>query len=142
MIGDRQHLTLLCQELKRDEGIRLKPYRDTQGNLTIGVGRNLDTVGISKAESGVLLLNDIERLEQALDAKWPGWRRLNPVRQRVMLNMAFNLGIRGLLTFKAALAALQQQDYDQAAAHMLNSLWAKQVGPRARRLAQHMREGR
>lgn len=131
----------LCDELTRDEGFRLKPYRDTVGKLSIGVGRNLDDVGISAEEAGILLSHDIDRTVAALDTAIPWWRGLDDVRQRVIVNMAFNLGIGGLLGFKNTLAAVKEGRYADAAAGMLASKWAGQVGARAVRLASMMQKG-
>ena len=128
-------------ELTRDEGLRLKPYRDTVGKLTIGIGRNLDDVGISQDEAMHLLDNDIARTTAALDKAIPWWRSLNDVRQRVVVNMAFNLGVAGLLGFKNTLAAMQAGRYADAAGGMLASKWATQVGERAKRLAAMMAKG-
>lgn len=128
-------------ELIRDEAMRLKPYRDSVGKLTIGVGRNLDDVGISQVEAAQMLDSDIRRTADALDKALPWWRSLDEVRQRVILNMAFNLGVAGLLGFKNTLAAVQAGKYDDAAAGMLASKWARQVGDRARRLANMMVAG-
>lgn len=128
-------------ELIRDEGVKLKPYRDTVGKLTIGVGRNLDDVGISEAEAAHLLDGDIERTARALDKALPWWRNLDDVRQRVVLNMAFNMGINSLRRFKNTLAAIQAGKYEDAATGMLSSKWAQQVGQRAQRLASMMRKG-
>jgi lysozyme len=131
----------LLAELKRDEGVRLKPYTDTVGKLTIGVGRNLTDVGISDDECTALLQNDIAKVLAQLDRSLPWWRKLDPVRQRVLVNMAFNMGMTGLLTFKNTLAAVQSGSYAAAAAGMLASKWATQVGARAERLADMMRTG-
>lgn len=124
----------LVDDLKRDEGLRLKPYLDTTGHWTVGYGRNLTDVGISEAEAEYLLANDIARAESFLDANLPWWRTLSPDRQRALANMAFNLGPE-LLTFKVTLGRLQAGNYVAAAESMLQSLWAKQVGARAVRLA-------
>lgn len=132
---------VLMAELKRDEGIRLKPYRDTVGKLTIGVGRNLDDVGISPEEATALLQNDIANVTKALDGALPWWSGLDEVRQRVLANMAFNMGIRTLLTFKQTLGHVQAGRYLEAAQAMLQSKWSQQVGPRAERLAVMMRDG-
>lgn len=131
----------LTAELIVDEAMKLKPYHCTAGKLTIGVGRNLDDVGISPDEARYLLKNDIQRVCGELDAALPWWGKLSERRQRVLANMAFNLGIKGLLGFKNTLAAMQQGRYEDAANGMLASLWAKQVGNRAVRLAKMMREG-
>jgi lysozyme len=131
---------ILVRQLTRDEGLRLKPYTDTVGKLTIGVGRNLTDVGISKAEAEALLQADIERSAALLDQELPWWKTLDGPRQRVLLNMAFNLGYR-LLTFKNTLKAVREGRWEDAAAGMLASKWAYQVGQRAHRLAATMRSG-
>ena len=131
----------LIIELKRDEGLRLLPYRDTVGKLTIGYGRNFDDVGISIAEANNMLLNDINRVLPQLDKSMPWWRDLSEARQRVLCNMAFNLGITKLLKFTKTLKMMQDGNYKQAAEAMRQSLWYRQVGVRAERLAVMMDNG-
>ncbi|RJG06237.1 lysozyme [Noviherbaspirillum cavernae] len=135
----------LANQLVIDEDIRLKPYRCTAGRLTIGVGRNLDDVGITKSEAMMLLGADIDRVEADLDRCLPWWRGMSDVRQQVLSNMCFNMGIgnskRGLLSFRNTLAAMQRGDYKVAARGMRDSSWANQVGARAERLAKMMEEG-
>jgi lysozyme len=135
----------LREQLLTDEGLRLKPYTDTVGKNTIGVGRNLDDVGITKLEAMYLLENDISRAIRDLVAALDWFPLLDPVRQCVLVNMAFNLGVgnskRGLLSFQNTLAAIASGDYAAAADGMLRSKWAKQVGHRAERLAKMMRTG-
>lgn len=131
----------LIKELIADEGERLKPYQCTAGRTTIGVGRNLDDKGISHKEAIYMLSNDIDEVISQLDVKLPWWRNLSDNRQRVLCNMCFNLGISGLLYFKNTLASMQAGKYDDAAKGMMSSLWAKQVGKRAIRLAEMMTKG-
>jgi len=135
------NLDLLEQELTRDEGKKAKPYKCTAGKTTIGIGRNLDDVGLSDEEIRLLFKNDIARVCADLDREIPWWRSLSEARQRVMANMCFNLGIGGLLTFKNTLARIKAGDFLNAAAGMRASLWAKQVGARAERLAKMMEAG-
>lgn len=132
---------LLVYELSRDEDVRTKPYKDSVGKLTIGVGRNLDDKGLSKAEINILLNNDINDSEADLDRTFPWWRQLSDNRQRVLLNMCFNLGIKRLAGFKNMLKDVQNGLFDRAAVEMLDSLWARQVGGRAVRLAKMMKNG-
>lgn len=133
-------LKRLYDDLIRHEGLRLKPYRCTAGKLTIGVGRNLDDVGISPAEALMMLKNDVDALMADLEL-----REIiaphNEVRQEVLVNMAFNMGVPRLKGFKKMLAALQRMDYEEAARQALDSKWAKQVGGRAIELAEKLRTG-
>jgi lysozyme len=131
----------ILEQLRLHEGIKYKPYKDTVGKLTIGVGRNLDDVGLSDEEVDFLLTNDIKRAQDALNKNCPWWEQMSPVRQKVLLDMCFNMGIKGLLSFRNTLAAMQRGDYAAAAMGMRNSLWAKQVGKRAERLATMMETG-
>lgn len=133
--------TALMQQLITDEALKLKPYKCTANKLTIGVGRNLDDRGITKEEAMYLLNNDIDLVCDQLDKYIPWWRDLSDVRQQVLANMAFNLGIKGLLGFKNTLAKIKAGDYAGAADNMLASLWARQVGNRAKRLAELMKKG-
>ena len=125
--------------LRHHEGERLKPYTDTTGHLTIGVGRNLTDVGITAAESEMLLRTDVARTRAAVCRAWPWVEQLDPVRQAVVLDMAFNLGVSGLKQFKRTMALLKHGRWEAAADAMLDSLWAQQVGQRAVRLAQMVR---
>lgn len=133
-------LAILQAELTRDEGERLKPYRDSVGKLSLGIGRNLDDTGISHDEALYLLSNDIVSAELWLDRNLPWWADLDPVRQRVMVNLAFNLRNK-LLGFANTLRAIQAKDWQAAHDGLLDSLWAKQTGQRAQRLAYMMLTG-
>jgi lysozyme len=131
----------LKRQLIQHEGKRNKPYRDTVGKLTIGVGRNLDDVGLRDDEIDLMLENDITAVWNALLRARPGIEQLDEVRQRVLADMAFNLGVHGLLAFTEMLRACQAGEYDRAAAEMLDSVWARQVPARAARLAKMMKTG-
>ncbi len=130
----------LAQQLILDEGLRLKPYRCTAGRLTIGVGRNLDDRGLTEAEALVLLDNDIKAFWGQLVTALPWVVQAPEAVQEVLVNMCFNLGLAGLLQFQQALAYLQAGLCMDAAAEMLRSRWAGQVGARAERLAARLRE--
>lgn len=131
----------LRDELTRDEKEMLTLYKDTVGKYTIGVGRNLSDRGINHEESQFMLDNDIKLVESDLNSKLPWWVNLTDNRQRVLANMCFNLGINRLLGFKNTLEFIKTGEYNKAADGMLQSLWAKQVGERATRLSNMMRQG-
>lgn len=135
-------LERIKEQLVRHEGLRLKPYRCTAGKLTIGIGRNLDDRGISQKEAYAMLERDILDFEQQLLDEIPDvYNGLDEVRQSVLLNMCFNLGLKGLLEFKNTLAFIASGDWERAANGMLASKWAKQVGMRAIELSEMMRKG-
>jgi len=130
----------LARQLIVDEGLRLKPYRCTAGRLTIGVGRNLDDRGLTEAEALLLLDNDIKACWGQLAAALPWVVQAPEAVQEVLVNMCFNLGLAGLLGFRRTLAHLEAGRYGEAVSEMLRSRWAGQVGARAERLAQRLRE--
>lgn len=128
---------------KEFEGCRLKPYKCPAGKLTIGYGRNLDDVGISQAEADMMFERDFAKAEADVRdiCKEFGINVDDLIEQRfyVLTDMCFNLGKDGLKKFKKLFSALKKGLYDDAANAMLDSLWAKQVGNRATKLAVLMR---
>ena len=135
-------MSRLHEMLIRHEGLRLKPYNDTVGKLTIGVGRNLDDVGITREEALMLLDNDIAKVRREVNRAFPRFAQLNPVRKNVVLNMVFNIGLPRFRQFKKTIAAIKAKDWEEAASQMLDSRWARQVGRRARELAAMMKTGK
>ena len=130
---------LLESELELDEGYRPAPYKDSVGKTTIGIGHNLDDRPLTDEQIKGLFRDDVDQAERDLDAIWEAWRLLGGNRQRVLLNMAFNLGETRLRGFRKMWAALRIDDFTVAATEMLDSKWAEQVGVRATRLADRMR---
>jgi lysozyme len=131
----------LAQQLAVDEGRRKLVYTDTVGKLTVGVGRNISDRAFSDDEIDLMLKNDIAMVERQLDGVIPWWRKLDDVRQNVIANMAFNMGVPRLLGFSMTLDLVNSGRFDAAAEEMLRSKWAVQVGDRAKRLSTMMRKG-
>ena len=129
-----------AQYTRRYEGLRLKPYTCPTGRLTIGYGHNLEN-GISQEIAEVLLQTDLSYAQMEVGGNLPWANELDEVRQFVLIDMCFNMGIAKLLTFKKFLAALQTKNYVTAAQEMLDSRWAGQVGRRAQELAEMMKTG-
>lgn len=154
MISDEQIIQWLCY----NEGIRLKPYKCTQGKLTIGIGRNLNDnplspeelkhighdprEGITKDQAFYLLRNDIKKVKKQLDNELPWWRDLDGDRPFVLLDMCFQMGLRSLLGFKNTLNNIATGYYLIAADNLLKSLYAKQTPKRAERNAKCLRDGK
>lgn len=132
----------LRSDLIRDEGLRLKPYRCTAGKLTLGVGRNLDDVGISEAEAICLLDNDISACQTDLHT-FDWFTSLDAPRQRALLNMRFQLGPAGFRGFTKMLHALAGRDLRRAVAEARDSKWARTDSPeRAARVLALLEHGR
>lgn len=122
----------LNQELSIDEGRRLQAYLDTEGLVTIGVGRELTHHGITDAECDFLLANDISACCDIMDKQIAWWRGLPPTQQRVMVNLCF-MGWGSFSQFHKFLSAMQAHDFKSAATELKNSRWWTQVrlrGPR------------
>ena len=131
----------LLADLKRDEGRMARMYEDSVGKLTIGYGHNLkDGPPLSDAAMDQILLDDMADAENRC-RRFPWFADLDDVRQAVIINMAFNLGLGGLAGFRKMIDALVAGRYDEAAEEMLDSRWSRQVLDRSRRLAAMMRTG-
>jgi len=131
----------IVDQLRRDEGESPTCYQDHLGYWTIGVGRMIDARkggGLRPDEVAYLLNNDIISRREALKDALPFFAELSSARQGVLINMAFNMGVAGLLKFKQMLAAVEAQHWGIAAKEMLDSNWARQVPKRAVRLASQM----
>jgi len=131
----------LIKQLKKHEGVELKPYKCTSNKLTIGIGRNLEDVGISDHEAEYLLMNDLDTYMTA--AKTYDWYNgLNDARKAVIVNMLFNMGQTNFNKFLKMKQALDMGDHAEAAKQMLDSKWAKQVKGRSEELAAQMETGK
>lgn len=132
----------LVERIKKDEGYSAVMYQDSVGVPTIGYGHNLEK-GIPLEVSELIFKYD---LKDAIDDLWNTFpwvmEDLNATRQEVLINMCFNLGISRLENFRRMWKALEAKDYTEAALEMLDSKWASQVGERAIRLSNAMKDGR
>ena len=131
----------LKQMIEMHEGKKYKPYLDTVGKLTIGIGRNLDDRGLSEDEVQLLFSNDVRIATEELERAFPWTKNLDEVRKAVLIDMAFNMGIPVLSQFKNTLGFIQRGEYEKASVAMLQSKWASQVGNRAQRLSTMIRTG-
>ena len=127
--------------LIRHEALRLKPYKDSKGILTIGVGRNLEATGITEAEAMQMLDNDIARVVSYCRQAFGWFNGLDDSRQSVVASMVFNLGAAGFNEFVKMKDALAKGNFDEAANQMLLSKWSADVGVRAVELAELMKSG-
>lgn len=129
----------MIDRIKKHEGLRLKPYRCTAGKLTIGYGRNLEDNGITEEEAHFLLMNDLKKSWDECCKAFSWISKMDKIRQGVIVELCFNMGLGRLKGFKKMLAACERGDYETASVEMLDSLWARQVGQRAKTLANIMK---
>lgn len=134
------YLDILHAQLGFDEGVRSRPYSDSVGKITIGCGRNLSDNGVSRGEIALMFDNDLATAEAVARKLIPNFDLLSDARKAVVVNMAFNMGLKGLATFVNTLESIVAGRYADAARGMLASKWATQVGARAQRLALSMQD--
>lgn len=128
--------------IRRHEGKRLKPYQDSQGNLTIGIGRNLSITGISDDEAEYMFMNDLSDAVTKFNMlPEKVIKQCNLVRQEILIEMIFQLGFDGILRFKKMLSAIEAGDFIRAAGEIYNSLLMKQCRERAEEYYYRMKNG-
>ena len=127
--------------LIRHEGIRLFPYEDSVGKLTIGIGRNLDDRGLSNEEVNYLFTNDVDMATLDLMKIFPDFSGWTESRRNALVDAMFNLGNTRFLGFKKMIAALKACNWKTAASEMRNSYWAEQLPARVEELARMVEEG-
>lgn len=126
--------------IKCYEGLKLTPYKDINGHLTIGWGRNLEK-GIRADEAELMFKNDL--MDTISNLQHKSWFEIQPDGvKNAIVNMAFNLGIGGLSEFTEMIYFLSRKNYTSAAKSALNSDWAKQVPERAKDIALMISEGK
>jgi len=138
-------MTRLQKQLRIDEGQVKKKnrhvvYQDSEGHDTVGIGR-LVSRGFSNAEVTMMLHSDINDAIADLRRKFWWFDNLDDIRQEVVINMVFNLGIDRFSGFRKTIDYISQEEFILAAAEMLDSEWAVQVGNRAQRLSRMMASG-
>lgn len=132
---------ILKADLTLDEGERLKPYKDQFGNISIGRGRNLTSVGISKPEMEMMYEDDASVAEATAMIVFPDFWNYSDARKAALANLCFNLGQERIEEFTQFIALVKAQDWDGAAADLLQTQYAKEVPARAQRRADQLRRG-
>ena len=137
-------LDQLKKDIEAEEGRKEYVYKDHLGYYTIGVGHLVDKSqggGLPNKVIDALLDHDIDVFLKELDARAPSWREHPEPVCRALANMAFQLGVPRLMDFKKMWAALDRNDYAEAAWQAMDSRWAKQTPARANRMADMIRSG-
>jgi len=109
------------------EGYRQFPYFDSVGSMTVGIGRNMETTGISRVEAFVLLDNDVANARKTAEINFPWFKDLDSVRQDVIVMLIFNMGLKRFLSFTKMINAIVNKSYSLAAQELILSKWARQV---------------
>ena len=117
--------------LKRHEGLKIFPYHCSKNKLTLGIGRNLEDKGISKDEAYYLLNNDIKQVQEQLTKNWGLWRTLPEKARLVWIDMCFQMGITGFMSFKETRKLMELGKWLEASEEVLRSRYAIQTPNRA-----------
>jgi lysozyme len=133
----------LSKQLELDEGKKARIYLDTATppRWTGGVGRNLSDRAFSEDEIQLMLSNDIDLATKDARQLVPGFDHLSDARQEAIVNFLFNVGYTTASKFKKSFMLLNSSRFSEAADEFLNSTWATQVGKRAIRITDAIREG-
>jgi len=131
----------LKKQLELHEGFRKHPYKCTAGKVTIGFGRNLDDVGISRVEAGILLEYDVLIAIEELEKVFPNFSTFTDVRRIALIDMMFNLGASRFVKFKKMILAIRAEHWEHAASEAVNSRWYSQVGDRAKTIVNQLYVG-
>ncbi len=132
---DDKFMMEMVDRVKYHEGLRLKPYKCPAGKLSIGYGRNLEDCGITEEEAEELLLNDLEKAEEDLKRNFAWVENIDRRKFYALVELVFNMGITRFKGFKKMLGACEKGEWSKASDELLDSLYAKQVGKRAKTLA-------
>jgi lysozyme len=130
---------IIAADLERDEGTRLKPYVDTQGKVSIGIGHNLTDDGLTLSQVTAIFNDDLDEAMREADAAFPWLELVDPTIGTVVYELTFNLGVGELQTFRKMLAAMEAGDKTTAANELESSAWYTQVGTRGPRLVALLR---
>jgi len=130
----------LLHQLMIHEGLKLQPYYCTSDKLTIGVGRNLDDVGISADEAEYMLKNDVARCVAQCERNFDWFIGESDNVKEAVVNLVFNMGISNFKKFRKTIAHIENQKYELAGAELLDSRYAEQVGQRAIDVANQISE--
>ena len=135
------YLDIATAQLKIDEGVRLMPYKDQFGNLTIGCGRNLTADGISESEMEMMLASDVNHAAVAAATLFNFDATISDERKAALVNLSFNLGEEELSKFTQFVGFVNARDWNGAADDLIQTKYATEVGPRAQRICDKLRNG-
>ena len=138
----KQFREITINLLKKHEGFRRKPYKCSEGKLTIGYGFNLEDVGLDKEECDIIIQNRVTKIHEQLLKKYQWYSPLSKVRKIVIIDMVYNLGFKKFHNFKKTIAYISKRKYQEASEEMLKSKWANQVYQRAQKLSILMETGK
>ena len=132
----------LIEQIKKHEGLVLKPYKCPVGKLTIGYGHNLEDNGLSQSACEYILIEDIEEAKKNLYAVFTKdfFNSLKDNQKIALIDMMFNLGLSRFLTFKKFILAVKNKDFIKASAEIINSRAYQKNKSRYKKLSEQIKK--
>ena len=134
-----KELQEIVAEIKRHEGFRPTVYKCTEGYDTIGYGFAIKDLDIDEDVADFILMKKLHTLLQRISVAFPWFQDIDDIAKSVVVNMCYQLGLRGFSKFKKTIYLLETNQYQEASIEMLDSLWAKQTRNRAKELSETLR---
>ena len=134
-----KELNNLLGDIKKHEGFKPRVYKCTEGYDTIGYGFAIKDLELSKSISDLILMEKLQKLLERILIAFPWFRDVDDTAKGVIINMCYQLGLRGFSKFKKTIYLLETEQYEDASIEMLDSLWAKQTPNRAKELSETLR---
>ena len=134
-----KELQEIVAEIKRHEGFRPTVYKCTEGYDTIGYGFAIKDLDIDEDVADLILMKKLHTLLQRISVAFPWFQDIDDIAKSVVINMCYQLGLRGFSKFKKTIYLLETNQYQEASIEMLDSLWAKQTRIRAKELSETLR---
>ena len=128
----------IVEDIKKHEGFRPKVYECTEGYDTIGYGFAIKDLTMDEDVATLILMKKLHTLLQRITVAFPWFKDIDETAKKVVINMCYQLGIRGFSKFKKTIYYLETEQYEEASIEMLNSLWAKQTPNRAKELSEEI----
>ena len=128
----------IVEDIKKHEGFEPKVYQCTEGYDTIGYGFTIKDLEIDKDVADLILMKKLHTLLQRITIAFPWFENIDNIAKSVVVNMCYQLGLRGFSQFKKTIYYLETEQYEEASMEMLDSLWAKQTPNRANELSELM----
>lgn len=133
-----KHKLKLLNEIKKHEGFSSTVYQCTEGYDTIGYGFAIKDLELEEDIAELILMRKINNLQQKISLSFKWWLDSPEEVKNVVVNMCYQLGIRGFSKFKKTIYLLETEQYEEASVEMLDSKWAKQTPGRARELSERL----
>tara|TARA_Y100000593_G_C4207976_1_gene285271 strand:+ start:137 stop:571 length:435 start_codon:yes stop_codon:yes gene_type:complete len=134
-----KELSDILEDIKKHEGFEPKVYKCTEGYDTIGYGFAIKDLVMDKDVADLILMKKLHEMLQRILVAFPWFKNIDDKAKSVVINMCYQLGLKGFSKFKKTIYLLETEQYEEASVEMLDSLWAKQTPNRAKELSDRIK---